>query len=71
MAVERTTTVPTVTSGDLDFTVHLEDGAFWATVAQIPGVFATGETLDELRECLHEGIAFVRSDLCGSSSIDD
>lgn len=39
--------------------VHLEDGAFWATVDEHPGVFATGDDLDELRESLQEGISLV------------
>lgn len=43
----------------LDVTVHFEDGALWATVDRFPGVFATGRTLDELRESLCEGIALV------------
>ena len=38
-------------------TVTEEDGAMWATVEQMPGVFATGSTRDELRESLEEGIA--------------
>lgn len=32
--------------------------AFWATVEEFPGVFATGDTLEELRASLEEGIAF-------------
>lgn len=39
--------------------VHHEDDAFWATVEEYPGVFATGDTLDELRESLQEGIALI------------
>jgi len=46
-------------SDQLNVTVHFEDGALWATVDQFPGVFAAGETLDELRESLCEGIALV------------
>jgi predicted RNase H-like HicB family nuclease len=43
----------------LHFNVRLEDGSLWATVEEFPGVFATGENLDELRESLQEGIALV------------
>jgi predicted RNase H-like HicB family nuclease len=39
--------------------VRFEDQAFWATVEEYPGVFATGDTLDELRESLEEGISLV------------
>lgn len=37
--------------------IHLEDGSMWATVDEMPGVFAAGDTLDELRESLEEGIS--------------
>lgn len=43
----------------LHVNVRLEDGALWATVDEYPGVFATGDNLDELRESLQEGIALV------------
>jgi predicted RNase H-like HicB family nuclease len=39
--------------------VRMEDGSLWATVEEYPGVFATGDNLDELRESLQEGIALV------------
>ena len=42
---------------DLSFTVHVEDGSYWATVAEYPGIFASGFDLEELRESLEEGIA--------------
>lgn len=43
--------------GRVNFRIRMEDGAFWATVAEFPGVFATGQTLEELRASLEEGIA--------------
>ena len=36
--------------------VHQEDGVFWAEVTDLPGCFASGETLDELWEALQEAI---------------
>ena len=36
-----------------------EDGVLWATVHDFPGVFATGDDLDALRESLEEGISLV------------
>jgi len=33
-----------------------ESGGYWATVAQLPGVFAAGDTREELMECLAEAI---------------
>lgn len=43
----------------LHVNVRLEDDALWATVDEFPGVFATGDNLDELRESLQEGIALI------------
>ena len=43
----------------LHVNVRFEDDAFWATVEEFPGVFATGDNLGELRESLEEGIALV------------
>jgi predicted RNase H-like HicB family nuclease len=37
--------------------VHEEDGSFWAEVPSCPGLFASGDTLDELAEALREGWA--------------
>jgi predicted RNase H-like HicB family nuclease len=39
--------------------VRFEDGSIWATVEEFPGVFATGDDFDELRESLEEGIVLV------------
>jgi len=42
-----------------EFTVHVheESGSFWAEVVELPGCFATGADLDELREALDEAIS--------------
>jgi predicted RNase H-like HicB family nuclease len=37
--------------------VHEEDGAYWADVAELPGCFASGRDLDELREAIVEAIS--------------
>ena len=34
-----------------------DDGSFWAEVPSCPGLFASGDTLDELAEALHEAWA--------------
>ena len=39
--------------------VRFEEESFWATVEEYPGVFATGDTLEELRESLEEGLSLV------------
>jgi len=36
--------------------VHEEDGAYWAEVEDLPGCFASGHDLDELREAVVEAI---------------
>ncbi|MDO9440613.1 MAG: type II toxin-antitoxin system HicB family antitoxin [Beijerinckiaceae bacterium] len=41
----------------INLKIRMEDGAFWATVEEFPGVFATGDNLEELRASLEEGIA--------------
>jgi predicted RNase H-like HicB family nuclease len=44
---------------ELHVNVRHEDDSLWATVDEFPGVFATGDSLDELRESLEEGISLV------------
>ena len=46
----------------LHVSLQVEDGSMWATVREFPGVFATGDTLDEVRESLQEGIALYLAD---------
>ena len=36
--------------------VHEEDDSYWAEVAELPGCFASGRNLDELREAITEAI---------------
>jgi predicted RNase H-like HicB family nuclease len=42
----------------MEFTVetHREDGSYWSEVREVPGCFASGWTLTELRESLEEGL---------------
>jgi predicted RNase H-like HicB family nuclease len=42
--------------------VHQEDGMYWAHVPSHPGLFASGETMDELIESLGEAWALYTSD---------
>ncbi len=42
--------------------VHREDGMYWARVPSHPGLFASGETMDELIESLGEAWALYTSD---------
>jgi len=43
----------------LHVNVRLEGESAWATVEEYPGVFGTGDNLDELRASLQEGIALI------------
>lgn len=52
-------------SATQEFTVTLhqeEDGSFWAEVVELPGCFASGDNLDELREALEEAISLYLHD---------
>lgn len=42
--------------------IHEEDGAYWAEVKELPGCFASGANLDELKEALIEAITFCLDD---------
>lgn len=46
-------------SRSLHISVRHQDDSYWATVDEFPGVFATGDDLEELRGSLEEGIALV------------
>ena len=37
--------------------IHHEDSTYWAEIPELPGVFASGDTLDELLEGLQEAVA--------------
>jgi predicted RNase H-like HicB family nuclease len=39
-----------------------ESGMLWAEVLELPGCFASGATLDELREALEEAISLYLTD---------
>jgi predicted RNase H-like HicB family nuclease len=47
---------------ELTVRVHFEDGAYWAEVVELPGCFASGETLDALKDALDEAIALYLED---------
>jgi predicted RNase H-like HicB family nuclease len=47
---------------ELTVRVHFEGGAYWAEVLELPGCFASGETLDELKDALDEAIAIYLDD---------
>jgi predicted RNase H-like HicB family nuclease len=47
-------TMAEITQVELIVAVHEEDGMYWAEVPAYPGLFASGETMDELIEALGE-----------------
>ncbi|MGH9107969.1 MAG: type II toxin-antitoxin system HicB family antitoxin [Acidimicrobiales bacterium] len=48
---------------DLRYTVrvHEEDGGLWATVTEMPGLFVSGDSIDEIREALTEAMSLYMS----------
>jgi predicted RNase H-like HicB family nuclease len=55
---------------ELTVRVHFEQGAYWAEVLELPGCFASGETLDELKDALDEAIAMYLQDDAATSRPD-
>lgn len=47
---------------ELTARIHVEEGSYWADVPELPGCFASGDTLDELFESLREGLALYVTD---------
>jgi predicted RNase H-like HicB family nuclease len=43
-------------SRDVTVQVHFEDGSYWATVDECPGLFAAGDTEHELFESVTDGL---------------
>jgi predicted RNase H-like HicB family nuclease len=50
---------------ELTVTVHQEHGGYWSEVAELPGCFASGGTLEELREALGEAVGLYVADVPG------
>jgi len=51
-----------MSDGLLHVKIRQEDGSFWATVDEYPGVLATGDSLEELRASLEEGIRLMKAE---------
>lgn len=47
----------------LNADIRQEDGMLWTEVKELPGCFASGETLPELIEALQEAIRMVLEDM--------
>jgi predicted RNase H-like HicB family nuclease len=50
--------------------VHCEEGMYWAEVPSYPGLFASGETLDELQEAIVEAWLLYTQDDIASAHIE-
>jgi|GEM_PF-1332042 len=53
----------------LEAKIHREGGSYWADVPEMPGVFAAGDTLDELFESLREGVSLALEDESAADSV--
>ena len=42
---------------ELAVDVHFEDGTYWAQVRELPGCFASGDSISELIEAIEESVA--------------
>lgn len=42
--------------------IHKEDGSYWAEVKELPGCFASGHDLEELKEAVIEAITLYLAD---------
>jgi predicted RNase H-like HicB family nuclease len=47
---------------ELTARIHIEEGSYWADILELPGCFASGDTLDELFESLREGVVLHMAD---------
>lgn len=47
---------------EMTLVIHQEDGMFWTEVPELPGCFASGHNLNELKEALAEAIGIYLTD---------
>jgi predicted RNase H-like HicB family nuclease len=50
--------------------IHHEDGTYWAEVPELPGVFASGDNVDELLDGLKEAVALYLGDTGETSTTE-
>jgi predicted RNase H-like HicB family nuclease len=51
---------------ELTVVVHHERESFWSEISELPGCFASGGTLEELREALGEAIGLYLWDIAAA-----
>lgn len=54
---------------ELTVRVREEQGSYWAEVVELPGCFASGETLDELQAALGEAVRMHRDQPPGAAPL--
>ena len=50
--------------------IHHEDDTYWAEVPELPGVFASGDNVDELLDALKEAVALYLGDAGQASTTE-
>ncbi len=55
----------------LTMRVHEGDGLYWAEIAELPGCFASGVTLDELRQAIEESVSLYLTDRQDEAELAD
>jgi predicted RNase H-like HicB family nuclease len=55
----------------LKVVIHQDGAEYWSEVAELPGCFASGRTLSELRESLAEAVGFYLWDAPGDLQPQD
>jgi predicted RNase H-like HicB family nuclease len=56
---------------EIQVLIRNDETGYWATVAELPGVFAAGATRAELLECLDEAIRLYLDDEETPAELDD
>jgi predicted RNase H-like HicB family nuclease len=51
---------------ELAVDIHYEDGTYWAQVRELPGCFASGDSIPELIEAIEESVSLYLAPAPGS-----
>lgn len=57
-----------MTPMELHAVIHEEEGSYWVEVKELPGCFASGHDLEEVKQALVEAIGLVLRDEDGQTS---
>lgn len=53
-----------------DVRIHHEDGSYWAEIPEMPGLFVSGDSIEEIREALAEALGQYLSSKNVSINVD-